>query len=58
MFIQGPTFIFLANFPGPTFIPCHTSIPESRVCYLESYVIFLIDVETKIEGTPTTATAR
>ena len=28
------------------------------ICYLESYVIFLIDVETKIEGTPTTATAR
>ena len=23
---------FLPNFPGPTFIPCTTSIPEARVC--------------------------
>ena len=31
MFIQGPTFILflLPNFPGSTFIPCPTSIPDS-----------------------------
>ena len=23
--------LFLPNFPGPTFIPCPTSIPEARV---------------------------
>ena len=28
---QGNTFILFAKFPGPTFIPCPTSIADSRV---------------------------
>jgi hypothetical protein len=29
----------LPNFPGPTFIPCPTSIPEARVVYGTTVVI-------------------
>ena len=29
---QDLNLFFLPNFPGPTFIPCLTSIPEARVC--------------------------
>ena len=33
---------FLANFPGPTFIPCPTSIPDSRVViqFTQHYMIY------------------
>ena len=37
--IQICTFclFFLPNFPGPSFIPCSLSIPDSRVCAAQLY---------------------
>ena len=32
---------FLPNFPGPTFIPCPTSIPDSRVYHFSYYTYWL-----------------
>merc|ERR1712051_426774 len=39
---------FLPNFPGPTFIPCPTSIPDSRVLgyheYLNTWILGYMDI--------------
>ena len=32
---------FLPNFPGPTFIPCPTSIPEARVMVSQKFRFYL-----------------
>ena len=34
---------FLPNFPGPTFIPCPTSIPEARVLSNKGGIFLKVD---------------
>ena len=46
MCIQGPMIILLPNFPGPTFIPYPTSIPEARVD--ETHTLFNLSIRDMV----------
>ena len=48
--------LFLKKFPGPTVIPCPTSIPDSRVTELNVSHPFNLHPEKEFEGFPVKST--